>query len=48
MIRYRIKKILYSTDLGTFENEKPGDMEMLHISSGWIAFNCPERLNNIK
>ena len=48
MIKYRIKKILYSTDLGTFENEKPSDMEMLHISSGWIAFNCPERLNNIK
>ena len=45
MIKYRIKKILYSNDLGTFENEKPTNMEMLHMSSGWNAFNCPERLN---
>lgn len=44
MIKYRIKRILYSTDFGTFHNEKPCDMEHLHVSSGWTAFKCPERL----
>ena len=42
---YRIKKIVYSTDIGTFESEKPGNMEQCHVSSGWNAFNCPERLH---
>jgi len=46
MIKYRIKKILYSNDLGTFISERPGDMEKLHISSGWSAFNNPSRLDN--
>ena len=44
MIKYRIKKILYSTDLGTFESEKPETMEQLHISSGWSAYKNPRRL----
>jgi len=41
---YRIKKIMYSTDEGTIKVEKPGDMEPLHVSSGWGAFQNPERL----
>ena len=41
---YRIKKIMYSTDDGTIKVEKPNDMEPLHISSGWGAFENPERL----
>ena len=44
MIKYRIKKIMYSTDDGTIKSEKPQDMEQTHISSGWGAFNNPERL----
>ena len=44
MIKYRIKKIMYSTDDGTIKSEKPNDMEQLHISSGWSAFETPERL----
>ena len=39
MTKYRIKKILYSTDTGCFHSEKPCDMEHLHVSSGWTAFN---------
>ena len=44
MIKYRIKKIMYSTDDGTIKAEKPKCMEQLHISSGWSAFQNPERL----
>jgi deoxycytidylate deaminase len=44
MIKYRIKKIMYSTDDGTIKSEKPQFMEQLHISSGWSAFHNPERL----
>jgi len=44
MIKYRIKKIMYSNDSGTFTVEKPQDMEQLHMSSGWCAFKTPERL----
>ena len=44
MIKYRIKKIMYSTDDGTIKSEKPQFMEQLHISSGWSAFYNPERL----
>ena len=38
MVRYRIKKILYSKDDGTIANEKPETMEQCHVSSGWNAF----------
>ena len=48
MIKYRIKKIMYSTDDGTIKSERPEDMEHLHISSGWSAFHCPERLKTKK
>ena len=41
---YRIKKVMYSTDDGTIMSEKPELMEQLHISSGWSAFENPERL----
>ena len=44
MIKYRIKKILYSTDLGTFESGKPSCMEQIHTSSGWSAYNNKSRL----
>jgi len=44
MIKYRIKKIIWSTDSGTFNCEKPQSMELLHTSSGWSAFLNPERL----
>jgi deoxycytidylate deaminase len=44
MSKYRIKKIMYSNDNGSFNTEKPFCMEKLHISSGWIAYNSPERL----
>jgi deoxycytidylate deaminase len=44
MVRYRIKKILYSTDTGTFTSEKPESMEKNHVSSGWSAYNNPLRL----
>ena len=35
MIKYRIKKILYSTEDGSVIAEKPINMEKHHISSGW-------------
>jgi deoxycytidylate deaminase len=38
MSKYRIKKIMYSTDEGTFKVDKPEQMEKTHISSGWRAF----------
>jgi len=44
MVKYRIKKILYSTDDGNILSEKPEHMERLHVSSGWGAFTNPERL----
>jgi len=48
MIKYRIKKIMYSTDDGTIKAEKPQSMEQLHISSGWSAFENPQRLKTPK
>jgi hypothetical protein len=44
MVKYRIKKILYSTDEGNMIVEKPQEMEHLHVSSGWNAFINPDRL----
>ncbi len=44
MEKYRIKKIIYSTDDNTVLTEKPENMERIHISSGWGAYNNPERL----
>jgi len=41
---YKIKKIHYSTDEGTVLTEKPHEMICTHVSSGWSAFNNPERL----
>jgi len=46
MIRYRIKRIVYSTDDG-IQIEKPENMEKLHVSSGWSAYINPERLNKL-
>ncbi len=45
MIKYRIKRVIYSTDNGTVVSEKPENMKYLHVSSGWAAFENPERLN---
>jgi pyrimidine deaminase RibD-like protein len=39
MIKYKIKKIIYSTEDGNIISEKPKDMEKNHISSGWKSFN---------
>ena len=44
MVKYRIKRIFYSNDNGTFISEKPESMEHLHTSSGWNAYLHPERL----
>ena len=44
MEKYRIKKIVYSTDDNTVLTEKPENMERLHVSSGWGAYNNPDRL----
>ena len=38
MVKYRIKKISYSTDTGDVMSEKPENMEQMHVSSGWNAF----------
>lgn len=38
MKKYRIKKIIYSTENGELISEKPENMDQLHISSGWNAF----------
>ena len=38
MVKYRIKKISYSTDSGDVMSEKPENMEQIHVSSGWNAF----------
>ena len=46
MTKYRIKKITYSIDGGSFVTEKPDTMEKLHISSGWSAFMSPDRLKS--
>jgi deoxycytidylate deaminase len=48
MVKYRIKKIMYSTDEGKMVTSKPQEMEHLHVSSGWNAFIHPERLKKIK
>ena len=46
MIKYRIKKIIYSTDDGIM-SEKPSSMEQCHVSSGWNAFKKFKiKLNN--
>jgi len=39
MINYKIKKVMYSTDSGEIVSEKPSEMDLLHISSGWKNFN---------
>lgn len=39
MIKYKIKKILYSNENGDIITEKPENMEKIHISSGWNAFS---------
>jgi len=39
MVKYRIKKICYSTDNGDIVSEKPINMEKIHVSSGWKSFN---------
>jgi len=44
MTRYRIKKIIYSIENGEIACEKPENMKRLHVSSGWCAFENPERL----
>tara|TARA_B100001996_G_C18562757_1_gene555265 strand:- start:632 stop:850 length:219 start_codon:yes stop_codon:yes gene_type:complete len=33
--KYNIKKIIYSTDGGSFISEKPKYMQKCHISTGW-------------
>lgn len=38
MEKYNIKKVIYSTDDGSFITEKPERMDKLHISSGWKNF----------
>jgi len=49
MVKYRIKKIFYSTDDGSVLSEKPENMEQNHVSSGWCAYTNPERLKtNLK
>lgn len=37
MTKYKIKKIIYSTDT-SFESHKPRDMNSYHVSSGWTAY----------
>jgi len=44
MVKYRIKKIIFSNDAGTFTTEKPQLMKHTHTSSGWSAFKTPGRL----
>ena len=48
MERYRIKRVVYSTDNDGIISEKPGSMERSHISSGWSAFENPDRLVTTK
>lgn len=48
MERYRIKKIIYSTDDNTILVDKPEKMERIHVSSGWGAYTNPDRLKKIK
>jgi len=45
MTKYRIKKILYSTDDGNFKIDKPEVMEKTHTSSGWKAYESGRLLN---
>ena len=44
MVKYKIKKIMYSVDDGSVIAEKPGNMKKTHTSSGWLAFNNPENI----
>ena len=39
MIKYKIKKVLYSTDEGCLVCEKPENMKKTHVSSGWNYLN---------
>ena len=48
MVKYKIKKIMYSVDDGSVISEKPENMEKTHQSSGWLAFNNPERMKLLK
>jgi hypothetical protein len=45
MVKYKIKRIMYSVDDGSVISEKPENMEKKHISSGWLAFTHPEKMN---
>ena len=38
MIKYNIKKIIYSTDDEQIIVQRPKDMEQSHQSSGWNAY----------
>ena len=38
MVKYKIKKIMYSTDDGIIITEKPENMKKSHTSSGWNAY----------
>ena len=44
MVKYKIKRIMYSVDNGTVMSEKPESMERTHTSSGWLAFEHPENM----
>jgi hypothetical protein len=44
MIKYKIKRIVYSTEEGSIVSEKPENMEKTHVSSGWKSFD--KILNN--
>jgi len=44
MVKYNIRRVVYSTDDGTLVSEKPKKMSLLHVSTGWVAYNNPERL----
>ena len=45
MVKYNIKKIIYSTEHGEIVTEKPMCMKQTHVSSGWNAYLNPEKLN---
>jgi tRNA(Arg) A34 adenosine deaminase TadA len=46
MCKYRIKKVIYSTDDESFEVQKPEYMDHLHISSGWYAYTSGRLFQN--
>ena len=45
MCRYRIKRVVYSGENGLIHNERPDLMDRVHESSGWSAFENPDRLS---